>query len=805
MMNASVSFGQWLKQRRKALDLTREALAQRIGCAVVTLNKIEADERRPSHQLAELLAEHLNIPLDERPAFISFARAKTGKDGALENPLFYSPTNLPAQPNLLIGRTADVAALRKQLLQPQTRLLTLTGPPGIGKTRLALQLAAEVREDFPDGVFLVSLAPVTDATLVLTTCASTLGVPEGGPQTPLERLKTFLREKQILLVLDNFEQVLAAAAHMADLLAACPWLKLLVTSRAPLRIRPERQFPVSPLTLPNLAQLPDADTVSQYSAVALFLERAQAVMPEFVLTEANAATVVAICARLDGLPLAIELISARIKLLHPAQLLERLSGGLMLRSDGPRDLEPRHRTLNAAIEWSYQLLDLEEQTLFRRLGVFVGGWTLKAVETICMQNLSLDPVDGLASLLDKNLIRREAQSDGGPRFAMLETIREYALQQFGLSGEAELISKQYVAYYAALAEAHNLEFGGLQPKLTWDLQEAEHANFRSALMWCQNAGDNETLLRLASSLRDFWSRRGHMREASVWLADALARSRDVVHTKLSVHAYQRLRATALEELGLIDQWLGDLDAAQSHTDESVALWRELGDQPALAEAISVYGMVFVLRADVERARPLLEESLALFRTLNNLSGISLTIYFLGTLAYLQGETQQADQLWEESTISTSAAGDVWQLASILAQHAMVALDQQDYELARARLVKSLTSFREMGESWQVIHALEVTASLAALQAQQSMDSESRLLRSARIFGAAERLRDISGALVLSFQRRSYERGVATLRAQLDQALLAESWAEGRSMTLNEAVAYALSGIDTASEAEAPSA
>jgi transcriptional regulator with XRE-family HTH domain len=355
-MIAKTSFGQWLKQRRKALDITCEDLAQSIGCAAVTLYKIESDVRRPSKQIAELLAEFLNIPADERTAFVEFARTEAAELAAPWGTPFHPPTNLPAQPTPLIGRDADVAALRKRLLQHQSRLLTLTGPPGIGKTRLALQVAAQVLDDFADGVFLIALAPISDAHLVPTAIANTLGVPEIGPQTPLERLIAFLRDKQTLLVLDNFEQILAAATHIAELLAACPWLKILVTSRAPLRIRQERQMPVSPLALPDLARLPDVETVTGYSAVALFLERAQAVKPDFSLTPENAPTIATICARLDGLPLAIELISARVKLLPPAALLERLHGRLMLQSDGLYDLEPRHRTLNAAIDWSYQLL-----------------------------------------------------------------------------------------------------------------------------------------------------------------------------------------------------------------------------------------------------------------------------------------------------------------------------------------------------------------------------------------------------------------------------------------------------------------
>ena len=301
-MAAKTSFGQWLKQRRKTLDITQEELAQRIGCSTSILYKIEADERRPSKQIAALLAEFLNIPDDEHTAFAQFARAEAVGSAAPWGIAFRPPSNLPTQPSVLIGREADVAALRKRLLQSECRLLTLIGPPGIGKTRLAHQVAVQMLDDFADGVFLISLAPISDAHLVSTTIANTLGVPDVGPQTPLERLKAFLRDKQILLLLDNFEQILAAAPHMAELLAVCPWLKLLVTSRAPLRIRQERQSPVSPLAVPDLARVPDVEGVTHYSAVTLFMERAQAVKPDFALTKENAPTIVGICARLDGFP-----------------------------------------------------------------------------------------------------------------------------------------------------------------------------------------------------------------------------------------------------------------------------------------------------------------------------------------------------------------------------------------------------------------------------------------------------------------------------------------------------------------------
>jgi predicted ATPase/DNA-binding XRE family transcriptional regulator len=789
-MTAKTSFGQWLKQRRKTLDISQEDLAQQIGCAAVTLYKIEAEERRPSKQIAALLAEHLNIPPDERPAFVRFARAEAVVDSAPWGTPFHPPTNLPLQPTSLIGREADVAALQKRLLQPEARLLTLTGPPGIGKTRLAVRVAAETLDDFADGVFLISLAPVSDANLVPTTIANTLGLPDVGPQTPLERLKAFLSDKQTLLLLDNFEQILAAAPQIAELLAVCPWLKLLVTSRAPLRIRQERQIPVSPLAVPDLTRLPDLEGVTHYSALTLFIERAQAVKPDFALTQENAPSVAALCSRLDGLPLAIELISARIKLLSPSALLERLHGRLMLQSDGLRDLEARHRTLNAAIDWSYQLLSTEEQMLFRRLGVFVGGWTLEAAEAVCLENLSLNILDSLASLLDKNLVKQDTQSDGEPRFMMLETIREYALEQLAASGEMEALKRQHAAYSVTLAETSNPALLGPQQGLWWDRLEIDHANFRASLAWSRAETSGEIELRLALALGGFWQHRGHLSEGSAWLTDALMRSEGDIAAGTLTKTRRRLRAEALTVLGVFSQWQGDLDTSQRLHEESVALFRELGNQARLANALSDYGMLFVLHGDHEQASDVLNESLSLRRELGNTGGIAECLLFLGNLAYSQGNTTRAGTLWEESLALYRAEESTWVVANLLAQLAMVALDQGDFRRAGVQLTESLTLLWELNERWQTTHTLEVFACLAAGQGQQN-DTQANLLRAARIFGAAEKLRETLAAPVLPFQRYFNERGVASLRAQLDEAAFAATWAEGRTMTLEQAVAYAL--------------
>ncbi len=606
--------------------------------------------------------------------------------------------NLPTQLTPLIGREQEIQAVCSLLRHPEVRLVTLTGPGGVGKTRLSLQVATELLDGFADGICFVPLAPLRDPDLVVPIIAQVLGLKEANEQPLRDLLQASLQDKRLLLLLDNFEQILAAAPKLSDLLADCPHLTILVTSRAVLHLRGEHEFPVPPLTLPDFTHLPESEALSQYAAVALFLERARAVKPDFELTPANARVIVEICIRLDGLPLAIELAAARSKLLPPQALLARLRHRLQVLTSTAQDVPLRQQTLRHALAWSYDLLDAQEQRLFRRLSVFVGGCTLEAVEGLftVLGELPTDVLDEVSSLLDKSLLRQTGQEAETARLMMLETIREYGLETLAASGEMERTRQAHAECYLALAEQAELELGGPQ-QAAWLVQlEREHDNLRAALSWSlepaadeEGSQPREIALRLVGALWMFWWVHGYLSEGRTFLERALAASEGIEASSIGAKALFTAAHLAFVQ--------SDYKRAEALCEESLALYRELGDQRGIAFSLGILGDIAWVRSDPARARSLLEEALALFKAVDDQEYAAYSLFSLGLVARSQGEYARARALFMESVALHRELGNKRGIAHSLSQLAQALFDSQaDRASVHSLLEECLALSKEVG-------------------------------------------------------------------------------------------------------------
>ncbi|MDP9275955.1 MAG: hypothetical protein M3O99_10230 [Chloroflexota bacterium] len=682
-----------------------------------------------------------------------------------------TPTFLPQQPSTFVGREREIA--EGQRLLAGTRLMTLTGPGGTGKTRLSLRIAEESAHDFTDGTFFVPLAPITDPELVPSTIAHTLGVQVGGSEMPLTRVLDHVRGKRMLLVLDNFEQILSAAPIVGELLGASPVLKVITSSRAPLRISGEQEYPVPPLELPNPERLPALEVLAQSDAVRLFIERAKAVRPDFRVTAENAAAVAEIVYRLDGLPLAIELAAARVKVLTPQSMLPKLRQGLDMLASTARDLPERQRTLNGAIAWSWDLLGETERKLFSRVAVFVAGAMLPQIEAVSEES---EVLDVLSALVEQSLVR-QSEVEGEPRFRMLVTIREYALGRLAESGEAEEISRRHAAAYLALAEEARPHFGSDDQKRWLDELELEHDNMRAALEWTILRGHADEALRLVFALWRFWQRRGHLPEGAQWCERALALPAE------NVSPLVRMRA--LEAAGGLVYWRAQFDRATDFYTKALEIAERLGDPRE--EANAAYNLAFAVglpMKEVSRAVELLRGARDKWKRLGDRAGVARASWALGSQLQIgprgtidPATLEEALASSEEALATQRTLGNRFDLAYAQHLNGCILYKLGRFEESRRVLLESLTLFLE---DHDISGLVLIASDLAELSAAEGDDE-----RRAVLTGIADTFARRSGTGLLDNFEEQEDRWLPrSVPAELRSAL-----ERGLAMKEPEAIAY----------------
>ncbi|HMA37750.1 MAG TPA: tetratricopeptide repeat protein [Chloroflexia bacterium] len=752
-------------------------------------------------------------------------------------------SNLPPPPGPLIGRAREQARLGALLRTPAGRLVTLTGAGGMGKTSLILQVAADLRAHFPDGVCFVALAAVRHPALVMPTIAATLGIQEVRHQPLLRSVATALQDQQVLLILDNFEQVTAGASWITLLLGLLPRLKVVVTSRERLALDAEQEFVVPALAVPDPGQLPALPALAAVPAVALFVERARAVQPDFRLTAENALPIVQICRRLDGLPLAIELAAAHTRGLPPEGLLRRLSAAkgtspLYLLSDPTSHLPARQRTLRSTIDWSFELLAPGQRQLFARLGVFPGDWSLDAAVTICDTTGTLGPeiAEGIHALVSKSLLRQVDDAQGQPRFGMLETIHEYAIERLARSQEEETLRRRHAAYYLALAEAGAGELQGARQGEWLQRLDEDHDNLRATLRWSLAAGEGAIALRLGAALWRFWSARGYLSEGRGWLnaicADAEDSQDSVAIPHSAAHkgnpagfrtphlervqaevlygagtlawlqndyaqavarldgALVRWRAVGAQEqiagalcrLGAIAHSQGQLTGAAALYEQGLAMFRARGDRRGIANALNNLGVIVDAQGEYARAIRLHQESLALRRALSDQRGIAGSLSNLGVVALHQGNYAPARMLCEEALALFAELDDKRGMAAVLTNLARTTLRAGDAPGARVLHRQSLTRFHNLGDKEGIAECLEGLAEVAAQTGQAE--------RTAQLLGAAAALRTTIGVPLTPTEEAGAARIRAATRQQLGDAAWHQAQATGQAMTLDAVISYA---------------
>jgi predicted ATPase/transcriptional regulator with XRE-family HTH domain len=773
---SGTSFADLLRQLRSAAALSQEGLAERSGLSVRGISDIERGlTQAPRLETVRLLADALALADDERAALL--AAARPAQFPPLRAPSSH-PTNLTVPPTALIGRDEELVAVGRLLGHESSRLVTLIGPGGTGKTRLALEVAAEALDRFLDGVFVVDLAPITDPQLVVLAIAVAVGVRETAGELLRETVIRHLRKRRLLLVLDNCEQALESAPDIAALLAACPNLSILATSREPLHIRAEHEIEVAPLQLPAPGRLPPLAELADVAAVALFVERAQAVSAGFSLTAGNAVAVAGICQRLDGLPLAIELAAARIKVLPAGALLARLEQRLPLLTSGDRDAPLRQRTMRDAIAWSYDLLAAEEQVVFRRLAVFAGGCTLEAAEAVTSQDGTVDAFTSIAALIESSLLRQEEDRQGEPRFRMLETVREYGRDLLTSAGEQDAVRQRHAECFRRFAE--NLSRGtplfvtleSLAPLV------ADQDNLRLALAWFDERAESDTLMHVSTALYGLWLMQGLYREGLQWIERALERA---------AHISSGPRLEALAVASRLAAFQGDYTRAAAFSAEGLALARELGDPLRIAKALEADGLVSYRRGDYGQAEDHLEEALRVLRGLSEtvpdaISELAVDLLLLGDTALAQKQFDRAATRYAEAFEVAQTVATVY--TAIDAQTGLAAANYCSGNTARAAslYMDSLDRSQNVGIMLLVASAL---LGLAGIAAESDRPEEG-----AHLLGVAEGSAASVGAPIFPRDWPVRNRALAALAATLDEQRLAAAREAGRALTVDQAIAEA---------------
>ena len=847
-MQEEISFGTWLRKQRRALDLTRQAFANQVGCAEVTLRRIEMGTLKPSKELAQMLLEKLGIPDAERLQWISFSRGLSGFPLSSASPSKKPSTNLPAPLTTFIGREKEQLNVIK--LITKHRLVTLTGPGGVGKTRLSTKVGEQVLRDYDDGVWFVEFAPVLDPLLVPRTTAIAIGLRDDPQRPVMDMLSDYLTEKQTLIILDNCEHLLGACAQLADtLLRRCPSLKILTTSREALGILGEAMYLVPSLELPDMQQL--LEKFGDYESVRLFEERAQLARMEFSLTLENASSVAKICTHLDGIPLAIELAAARVSTFSTRQIEQRLQESFRLLATGNRAALPRHQTLHAAIDWSYNLLSDAERALFGRLSVFIGGWSLEAAESVCEGDSvkSEDVLNLLEQLINKSLVIQE-EAEHETRYHMLETIRQYAHERLLEATESDLLREKHLAYFVILVEKAAPELYRSNQVLWLNKLDDELDNLRMALDWAL-ATDVESGLRLIVSARFFWEARGDMREVEGWLEqflehhqaeDSLRARALVIYSKILSDRgvfteAQKIANQSLEiARGISDkpaeafslwglgaslgyqgdvrqglplikqslalyQFLGDklgqataLDwLSMDHNDwehskayilESLRLYREVGHLSGIALCLMDLAEIMIAGGNFSSLRPLLEEALTIYRQLESQAGEANVLMFYGRLAFWQGDYSQACTYFEQSILLYEKVGASWSAWSRV-HMAYSLLRQGDVVQARETFELSLQQFEKAGYINGLIFTIEGFASWHVNQGQAE--------HATQLFAWADIMREKMDDDRPPVEQESVERDLAIIRSHLDDIVFEKAYQTGRTMTTEQAIALGREG------------